>query len=627
MQKSLNSKSIAPKRNAARSVLFAMLAAFLSGCATMDLNILNPIQKVQMELAYFNAEALYQEGRYRKAAQTLEDTALELPPPYKEGMQIKAASFLVEGNFILNAYQVLKDIDESVLSDNELLEKRILDAYFYSHASQPEKILNILSLEQIRKGGEALQVTALGILANALSGEQFYIDSVTARIEREKLLSDPQQKEENTQALWRALISENIENINDRLALEDNRKELAAWLNLARLATPEQIDYEVLKAAYQDWNNRNSFLKLPPNLYSSLYARWEYLDFSPRRIALLLPLTGTFAKIGKAVRDGFMQEHEKSTVATTTEVTLYNTDQSDKTIVQIYQQAVTDGSDLIVGPLLKSKVEILMDNIDFTVPGIMLNYYPQESFAGRGELFQFGLLPEDEAVQIAKKIIKRGHLFALVLAPESDWGKRLSDSFVKEYTKMGGVVREVSYYDMSFSNYNAFVQSALRLDESRHRNRLVEDALEKKVNFTPRIRNDITTAVIFTNHEKGVLIYPMIKFYYGNDLPVFASSHIYDPRKNTLLRELDGIAYVDIPAVINPDTENPHSNQLKYPRLFALGEDAFHLSRLIRRVGLGNTKYKGMTGDIELRKQGRLFRNLQWAKFERGRPIPLGEGW
>lgn len=642
-----------------RRILCVLVCVILPGCASFDGDALNPLQKIQMEFAYARAESLIESADYLEAGEVLGEAAQDLPPPHHDRTLLKAADAFTRGNHLLHAFRYLKRIDESVLSPSELLGKRVFEAYFYRSAGQPEKVIEALAPEVIGDGGKASRVVAMGLRADALFATRAYIDSVVERIERGRLL-EGEKKNANTLDLWRALVAESPENIEDRLLEDEIDRELDAWLQLARLATPARTNRDRLEQEYDAWSRRYSFLDVPADLHGFLRARWDYLDFSPRKVALLLPLTGRYAKQGKAIRDGFMRAHAEAVSAAEAaaweevvsaievavdgeaagiappdretaaplvpvpQVALYNTDRS-ASIVKIYRRAVARGADLVVGPLLKPKVGELVEQTRFTVPSIVLNYHLKEDFQPHGELFQFGLLPEDDVVQIAQKMIEKDHRFTLVLTPDSEWGRRLERRFGDEYRKRGGEIREVLRYDLDFSDYSAFVQRALRLDESRRRYRLVEETIGKKAKFNPRIRADITAAVLFSNYEKGVLIYPLIKFFYADDLPVFATSHIYNPAQKKLLRELDGIIYCDIPAVINRPKDEEADGE--HPRLLALGADAFHLSGLVRRIGLGNTSFQGLTGRITLHGQRHLFRQLDWARIARGRPVPLGVGW
>ncbi len=601
--------------------VLGLVLSFLTGCAEFNPDDLTPLQKIRMEWAYAQADSLLDDAEYTKAAKILADAAWDLPSPPRDRMQIKSAQILAEGNFLLKAFQQLKRVDETALSPSELLEKRILDARFYRQANRPEKVLQSLPPAIIGAEDKEAQILSFAMRADAALATRDYIGSVEARIRLDPLLSDD-EADENITALWHALVAESPEKIEDRIRRDDAGRALDAWLELARLATPRQVRRDVLERRYADWKERNAFLNSPASLLTFLRLRWDYLDFNPRRVSLLLPLTGDYVRAGKVIRDGFMRAYDQA--ESPPEIKIYNTDQA-KSITELYRQAIAEGTDLVIGPLLKAKVDELIAGTEFSVPTIVLNYHSQKHIKPRGELFQFGLLPEDDAAQVAQKMIEKGHVFGMVLAPDSEWGARMERAFVEEYQKQGGEIRDIFRYDPNFSDYSAFVQSGLRLDESRRRHRRAEETAERKLRFTPRIRDDITAAAMFSNYENGVLIYPLLKFHYAHDLSVFSTSHIYEPQKSKLLRELDGMVYCDIPAVIDGIEETFENNS--HLRLFALGADAYRLSRLIRRIALGNTSFDGMTGRITLHSKRRLFRNLSWARFERGQPVSLGRGW
>ena len=62
----------------------------------------------------------------------------------------------------------------------------------------------------------------------------------------------------------------------------------------------------------------------------------------------------------------------------------------------------------------------------------------------------------------------------------------------------------------------------------------------------------------------------------------------------------------------------------RYPRLFAMGYDAWLLVEKLNTQGLQpGPLLSGNTGDLSLRADGRIQRELDWAQFKRGRPVPL----
>ncbi len=610
-----------PARRSSRRLrprhLLALACLAVAGCANLDMQ-LNPLQKFWMNNAYKKAAELNRDGRHAQAAETLWDTAGDLPSPQREQMQVKSVRALIDGHYLLNAHQHLVEIDEAELKPPDLLEKRILEATFYRQTEQPAKVLSLLPEELTGAGGGPLKAEALDLLAGALSDAGRYADSVAMRVRRESLLGD-EAATDNAMQLWQALVFADEDEIEEQLADTDDRR-LRAWLELYALVAPPGIDRPTLERAYADWRRKNSFLIVPDAVPEQLQAHWNYLDFSPQKISLLLPLTGRYARIGKAIRRGFLAAHEAAD--SELDVHFHNTDQ-ERNAPELYREAVEQGAELVIGPLLKQAVDELLQTGGFGAPLITLNYRSDRQFQTEGEWFQFGLLPEDDAVQVAEKLHQKNHRYILALTPDDDWGRRLYRQFAERYTELGGHIQETRHYDVNILDYANTVQAALQLDESRKRGVAIQRMLDGKVHFTPRIRDDISAAVLFANHEKAALIYPLLKYYYADDLPVYATSHVYAPDQEKILRELDGLIYCDIPFMLDADTEKPD----EHPRLFALGADAYRLAYSIRRIAGGNAKIRGATGLISLGRNRRLYRQLSWARFSKGKPISLGEGW
>ena len=602
--------------------LAALLGASVAGCAgVLQFDV---VQKLWTQKVYREAAQLTAEGRYAQAAEILWNTAEDLPPPQRQKMQIESARAWLDGQYLLHARQSLARIDESALEAPELLDKRVLEASFYREAEQPARIIELLPEAIIARGAAPVRAVALDLRAAALFDGERYFDSVVARLERRALL-DADAARANTMELWKALAAADPAAMAARLAAlpdDGDDRRLRAWLELAALATPDVIDRARLEEAYADWRRENGFVSVPEAITEQLRARWDYLDFRPRKVSLLLPLTGRYGRHGKAIRGGFLRA--QAAAFADLEVRFHNTDQ-DKSVTELYRRAVAGGAEVVIGPLLKPEVEELLEAGAAEAPTITLNYHSDDGFRARGELFQFGLLPEDEAIQVADKLHAKGLGHVVVLTPDDAWGRRLYERFAERYAELGGQVREVRRYDVHFEDYATIVQSLLQLDDSKRRHRNVARIVGEKLQFTPRIRGDVNAAVLFARPEKAALIYPLLKYYYAEELPVYATSHVYQPHREKILRELDGLIYCDVPLMLSDDPESGRPDE--YPRLFALGADAFGLIGALRRMDVSNVHVPGATGVISTGANRRLFRRLSWAKFSRGKPVPLGENW
>jgi outer membrane PBP1 activator LpoA protein len=185
-------------------------------------------------------------------------------------------------------------------------------------------------------------------------------------------------------------------------------------------------------------------------------------------------------------------------------------------ILAQYQQAASEGADLIIGPLDKEALEVLLANSSvLTVPVLSLNYASAGQTAPA--LYQFGLSPEDEARQIALVASQRGLRQALVLVPDSQWGSRLAEAFSRAYQAAGGqVMHQLAYPNNSTKNYLSALQAALANSK------------------------DAQMIFLGASPTQARLMKPLIQAQ-APDLPVYATSHIFSGRlaKNKDI-DLDG---------------------------------------------------------------------------------------
>ena len=343
----------------------------------------------------------------------------------------------------------------------------------------------------------------------------------------------------------------------------------------------------------QQGDSNNNNVQTPPRLapQQSQAPSPAITPQASEKMAVLLTQSGPLAKVSKEIYQGI--QTTQSQQGGRTKLYPVTTD----TALAQYQQAVADGADIVVGPLNKSALAAIMRNPHaLNVPILSLNYNDQ--IAAPTTLYQFGLSPEDEARQIAAITTGRGRDRAIVMVPESAWGKRLADSFIQVYQARGGQVLSIaSYPNSDAGSYLQYVQQALN------------DAPGANMVF------------LGASPTQARLIRPLLQAQAGM-LPVYATSHIYsgrpEPSKNV---DLDGIIYTEIPMILN-SAQKGDLGTLQYPRLYAMGADAAmiasQLSALKQRQILS-----GKTGDIRLGPNRAIQRRLDLATFINGEPNPL----
>jgi outer membrane PBP1 activator LpoA protein len=282
---------------------------------------------------------------------------------------------------------------------------------------------------------------------------------------------------------------------------------------------------------------------------------------------------------------------------------------------------------------MKEDVAALGASSDVSVLTLALNQLP-DGASSPSMLFQFSLDPEDEARQVARRVIADGRNRGLALLPNNEWGQRLFRAFETEIQAQGGSVAGVRYYDTSARDFSDPISRLLLIDESRARANSLSAALGQRFEFEPRRRSDAKFVFLGAYPAQGRSLRPTLRFYLADDLPVYATSDIFEPDAQAN-SDLDGVIFPDMPWVISPDavsTELRTALSRYWPvrargrgRLYAFGFDAYRIVPLLKagKFGAANT-IPGMTGLLSIDERGRVRRELDWARVTDGQPIPIG---
>jgi outer membrane PBP1 activator LpoA protein len=347
-----------------------------------------------------------------------------------------------------------------------------------------------------------------------------------------------------------------------------------------------------------------------------------------RQIAILLPLNGQHAEAAVAIREGFLaayyanQQHRKPNIR------VYDTTQGD--VKQIYETAISEGADFVVGPLSKEDVlQIGRLGRNLQIPVLALNSHP-ELYQAPPNFVMYTLAPETEAEQIAEKAWQKGYRTASIVVPDNAWGKRTANAFSVRWQQLGGKVMRSIFANPS-QDQAAAVRKLLGIDQSQKRANDIKNLLNEKVEFQAR-RQNVDVIVMAAPPAQARQLKPLFDFYYAEDVPVLATSSIYSGSPNPKNdRDVNGVVFCDMPwlldatkgttlrQLINRDGQE-HSDQ--YNRLFAMGYDAYNLTGQIH-VLQGKGQYDGATGNLHLGANNLIERNLSWAKMVNGLPTQV----
>lgn len=569
-----------------------------------------------------SAEALGSQGQHAAAAQAWLALAADVAsatPEQRDSYLLNASeSLLLDGQLEAAASTLVQ------IRQPDALPVRLFSARLQLAMNRPSAVLEQLAplQNQPMETAQLRQLLTMQSAAYARLGNHF--EAARQYVLLDSLLIEPLEQDANQAALWAEL------NMLSEVALSSfyatsGPGPLRAWLELAVINKRGQAS----SAQLEQWRSRHPQHPAARNFINTLRDISTATTTRPQQIALLLPLQGRYAEAARAVRDGFLAAYYADTpAAQTSKLRVY--DANDENVALVYQQAIKDGAEFVVGPLNKASVSRLTEQAILSVPTLALNNTPGEQF-NKASLFQFALLPEDEARQVAERIWLDGHSQGVMIYPDTAWGERLHTAFNEHWQQLGGKLVEVQAYPLATPDYAKSIRALFNVDNSRQRYKTLRRVLGKKLEFNTRRRQDVEFVFIAGFPKQARQIQPQLKFYDAGKLPVYATSHVYSGHIDKALdRDMNGITFGDMPWTLTGSRTEPlHSaisklwpaRSKKYARLYAFGLDAYrvipHLQRLQQYPF---ERFNGQTGSLRMDEQQSLRRQLIWAKFRYGKP-------
>jgi len=616
------------------------------------------------------ARAYLQAGEYLPAAQEYLRLAEVSSGNTALTYRLDAASAFVLAKRPQAAVQILDEIRGQSLSRDLQIRRNLVQAQLALLEQQPERALTLLGAKPADDAPPELTTRYLSVRADALDASGKHIDSARERVEMELILTDSAALSENRRRIWESLTQLSPQALE--AAHLPPPSTLGGWIELAAIGNSASSDPIALGQAIALWRHRYPGHPAGENVVPMLVED-SYIAWAPARsVALLLPFDGQFAKAADAVRDGFMAAWFSDPDAENRPKVLVH-DTSSGDIRMVYNQAIEDGADFVVGPLRRAMVTRLADSPGMPVPTLTLNHAdaaprattriatqatteatieapassagqaanPTDtvaaSAAATSGLYQFALSPEYEARLVAEFAWFAGHTNAAVLAPEGTWGGRVAAAFADAWTDLGGTVVEIQRYLNDGSDMSSPVRKLLNIDESDARYRSLRKVLGGDIKQEARRRQDVDFVFMAAFPRQARQLRPQLEFHQAQDLPVYSTSHIFsgivDPEAD---RDINGVVFGDMPWVLEPGRNGAQlrrevgalwSNSMSaFMRLYAFGADAYSLVKELGTLRAQQyAEFNGVTGKLSLNENNRINRRLVWARFKKGTPRILDD--
>lgn len=624
------------------SLFFITIALFFGGCAELppivpqssipgtpqsDHNALPAGQDIDQANAFLAA------GKKREAASAYFAAANNYPSPYRERLILQAAELasIFKDKDLTQRY--LAPVSNIPLNPENQARFRFTQAQLALNDRNYREALRLLP-QRVSHLPEGLASKILNTRMSAAQASGDKLSLVQELVLQESTLQSTHEKKLNNDRIWGQIKQLPLERLNQ------GRRSIAhpilnSWLELAYIQKTNRNNEEALKNKVTQWKKQNP--RHPGNAkineilaFSPVATTRPYQDGSsstpmqnspqitsdtvqepsayeqpstPAKaetpthavagnyIAVILPLSGSLSAVGNSILSGIKQAHKNSTQSKPLKT--YDSNSGD--ITQLYQKAIKEGAAMVIGPFDKNKLAALSKST-LVRPTLALNYLGSSTQnVARKNLYQFGLLPEDEAVQVAQFALNQGKKRVAIITPDSKWGKRLNEKMRTATIERGGKVIVNKSYVNSGNNFS-YISKSVSSRTSQLDAILLAASPTQVQRIYPILRQDI------------------------KDIPIFATSHVFsglqDASKNA---SLEGLIFTETPLVMDLLKKN-QTAPTRYPRLFALGMDAMLLAN---KPGFFNTTgdaINGKTGRIRLSKDGTLHRNLMWAKFIAGKP-------
>jgi hypothetical protein len=607
-------------------VTWLLLAA---GCGQMPDR---PSSSSADDLDTARAAQLFASGQYLAAADIYRQLAARAPSiGQRVDYLLRAAEASLAGADRNGTNAILEELRSLGLSETQALQARLLQAELLLLERRASDALGVLGPVPPQGTPRDLQIRYHRDMADAYRQMGNLLETANALQAVDALQTDHQARLQTQIEILRTLA------LLNELALTNLQPSppgvAGGWMQLALLVKEYGGDPYELQIKFGEWLQRFPQHPALPELLEHYQRQRQSQLQQASRIAVLLPQSGTYANVAAAIRDGIMISRFEMPEGQRPELQFF--DSTDPAgIWPLYSQAVTAGAQLVIGPLQKESVAQLMRAGELPVPVLALN---QTEIAAlpTPNLYMYSLSPEDEARQAAERIWLDDGRRPIILAPQGDWGDRVTNAFEDRWRSFGADVAGIGRYDESSHDYTETITGVLQIDKSMARHQEMQRWLGRNLEFEPSRRDDVDAVFLAARPVQAQGIRPQLQFHHAGDLPIYATSHAWQGALTAnQVEDLKGIMLADIPWMIdagagdlldrNTIAEYLPKSRSGYARLYAMGIDALRLVPHLKR--LQSSRYEsldGVTGNLYMDETNQIHRQLVWIVLDK-EPEVLG---
>lgn len=329
----------------------------------------------------------------------------------------------------------------------------------------------------------------------------------------------------------------------------------------------------------------------------------------PRKLAVLLPLTGNLATAASPVRDGLLAGYFGE-FRQRPDIVFYDTLGTPAGAVEAYRRAAGDGADYVLGPLGRDEVAALFRE-ELNVPVLALNRAAAAPPSGSAS---FALAPEDDGIAAAEYAVSRRARRVLVLAGSEDSQQRSANAFREHLLSRGGTVAGSVAVGEKPEDAIAALQAAVAAAQASGGIDAVFFAL--KGGQARALAPTLTAAGLNTKLRVAT---SQLLSGTGKAEQDLLLDGIAFPSETWSVRGLPGLPPAEQTGKTLPTARGAAA------KLFAFGYDAWLLTAYLDKLANGaDGKLEGATGTLRLDGFGNVQRAPAWSSFSNG--VITGQG-
>ena len=331
----------------------------------------------------------------------------------------------------------------------------------------------------------------------------------------------------------------------------------------------------------------------------------------PMKLAVLLPLTGSYKDISLELEKGIMTEYFNLPIKPK-KISFYDSNTNE--INALYQKLVKQKYTTIIGPITSKQIEKI--NYSAQVINIPLNKIAQQT--ANTYAFNFKEHSQNEIKQITDALSQKNYRNVLLITNGNVAGEVFADKLSNQLFYAKKNLRKIIYLSEDITDNakktRTFLTQQPKLKKYTYNENGFISITENIKDDFPYIRQDIDAIVLSINAKDARLINALLKTIGGNKLAIYSSSLLTKSNDFNINKEqnLNNIIYLD------STWKYTHKD---YNLLSSLITDAIRIALHIPTYQV--FIYQGLTGQYTIDKATGMTRQLQWYQIKKNKATPL----